>query len=169
MTTRIRRVPIAMCIMVLCVLWAARLPAQIADPCKNDQARQSWDNRRSPAYDDAMSLAHTLSNHGILVECIRGSKMEQFFEGQKGAAWFKTNQGIFEVLFLPSPETFAGLEIIDRGRNGRHIYSFRGTPRISRVMDSSEPNYFIKHENALFSVWGDEELAHSIEKAVEQP
>jgi hypothetical protein len=36
------------------------------------------------------------------------------------------------------PETFAGLEVDERRENGRYVYSFRGTPRISQTIDSSK-------------------------------
>ena len=132
-------------------------------------AQQEWERQKSPVYADAINLSRDLAARGIRVECIRRSKEEQFFEGQKGAAWFKTSQGDFEVWFLPSPETFAGLEVITQQKNGRYIYSFGGTPRISRTKDSSKPIYFIKDRNALFNVWGDEQLAARIQRALQSP
>jgi hypothetical protein len=129
-----------------------------------------WNAGNSPVYADASELARTLNDRGFVVECIRRSKEECLFKGQKGAAWYKTDQGIFEVWFLPKTESFAALEVIEQPQeNSRYIYSFRGTPRISVSMHSSKRQFFIKHGNALFKVWGDKPLADSIEKAFQKP
>ena len=133
-----------------------RLAGQSRDVCTDAGARQAWENQSSPVYADATKLAHTLSNRGFIVDCVRRSKEEHLFTGQKGAAWFKTDKGIFEVWFLPKTESFAGLEVIEEARgNGRYVYSFRGAPRISTHMDSSKQIFFLKQENLLFEVWGD--------------
>jgi hypothetical protein len=51
------------------------------------------------------------------------------FEGQEGAANYQTDVGAFEALFLPKPETFNTLEIVEQEETGGFIYSFRGSPR----------------------------------------
>jgi len=170
MPKRMHRAPVAICIAVLCAAWPTVLSAQSRDACEDDGAKQGWDDGSSPVYADAVDLARTLSNRGIMVVCIRRSKEEHLFEGQKGAAWYKTDHGIFEVWFLPKTQSFAALEVIEEPQeNGRYIYSFRGTPRILAHMDSSKPISFIKHGNALFKVWGDKQLAAIIEKAFQNP
>ena len=40
----------------------------------------------------------------------------------------KTDGGAFEALFLPKPETFNALEIVEQEETGGFIYSFRGRP-----------------------------------------
>lgn len=45
-----------------------------------------------PAYADAMSLARTLQARGFIVKCVLQSKMIHIFEGQKGAALFRTDR-----------------------------------------------------------------------------
>jgi hypothetical protein len=122
-----------------------------------------------PVYADATELARTLDERGFQVQCIRRSLEERLFDGQKGAAWFKTDRGVFDVWFLPAPETFAGLEVDERRENGRYLYSFRGAPQISRTIDSSKQSYFISYNNFLFHVWGDEQLAASIRSAFQHP
>ena len=74
----------------------------------------------NPAYADAMELARTLHSRGIEVKCICLSKEERLFEGQEGAANYQTDVGVFEVLFLPKPETFNALEIV-RARGNRRL------------------------------------------------
>lgn len=132
-------------------------------------AQQQWENRSSPVYADATELARTLDERGFVVECIRRSVEERIFAGQKGAAWFKTDRGIFEVWFLPKPETFAGLQVSSQQKNGEYMSSFRGTPRISVTMDGLQPNYFINYGSMLFHVIGDEQLAASIKNAFQAP
>ena len=167
---------VAICFVVLYAAIPARLSAQATDcndphasPRENAIAQQQWENRTSPVYADATELARTLNEHGFLVQCMRRSVEEHLFKGQKGAAWFKTDRGILEVWFLPKPESFAGLEINDQWRNGEYVYSFRGTPRISLTMGGLKQNYFISHENVLFHVIGDEQLAASIRNAFQKP
>lgn len=56
------------------------------------------------AYRDAMALAQTLIKRRFVVTCMSPSKMTGTFEGQDGAAVYRTNQGDFEALFLPHPK-----------------------------------------------------------------
>ena len=119
-----------------------------------------------PAYADAMSLARTLQAHGFIVKCVLESKMTHIFEGQKGAALFRTDHGDFEALFLPAPQTFASVEVIDWRENDRFLYSFRGTPSptLQRI-DSAYPMFFDMHANQLF-ITTDHQLVASIGIAV---
>jgi hypothetical protein len=105
-----------------------------------------------PAFDDSLKLATTLRSHGFIVKCILQSKMVDTFEGQRGAAVFKTDHGDFDVLFLPMPETFDSLELTERRENRRFLYSFQGRPQPTspQPIDSAYPIYFEKHENQLF-------------------
>jgi hypothetical protein len=166
----------AMLFLALCAVPQTRLSAQATDcndssasPKANAVAQQQWESKSSPVYDDATELARTLNERGFQVQCMRRSVEERLFKGQKGAAWVKTDRGIFEVWFLPMPETFAGLEVDERQENGRYVYSFSGTPRISRTIDSSKQSFFINYGNLLFHVWGDEQLATGIRNAFQRP
>jgi hypothetical protein len=120
-----------------------------------------------PAYADAMELAQTLQAHGVVVKCVLQSKMVNTFEDQKGAAFFKTDQGVFEALFLPKSQTFASLEIVSRTENGRFLYSFEGSPRQRSTypIDSAYPEFFEKHGSILFFT-SKSSLPASIAKAV---
>jgi len=51
-----------------------------------------------PAYSDAMTLARVLAEDGISVSCIGPSTMNGLFEGEVGAAIYKTSRGVFEAL-----------------------------------------------------------------------
>jgi hypothetical protein len=157
-------------VLLVCSVLPPFLAGQSHNACTDAEARQAWENQSSPVYADATELAHMLSNRGFIVDCVRRSKEEHLFTGQKGAAWFKTDKGIFEVWFLPKTESFGALEVIEEPQgNGRYVYSFRGTPRISTHMDSSKQIFFLKHGNLLFEVWGDKQLATSLSLAFQGP
>ena len=121
---------IAICFLVLCAAVPARLSAQATDcndPSASSQAnalaQEEWEKQSSPVYADATVLAHDLARRGIKVECIRRSKEENLFKNQKGAAWFKTNQGIFEVWFMPDAGPLRSSS--PRLRRGQHRFICR--------------------------------------------
>ena len=117
-----------------------------------------------PAYPDATELSRTLNRYGFMVSCIARSKFDGI-QDAKGAALYLTNRGGFDVVFLPKPQTFDALRVIERRKNGRYIYSFRGSPRPASLMDGPRRTYFIKHSNKLFIVW-DKQAAISLDKIV---
>ena len=149
-------------------LWPMLVTAQQSDQCRDKRGLAAWVN--SPVYNDANELAQQLTESGFLVECIRRSKQEHLFEGEKGAAWFSTNRGVFEVWFLQEDQTFASLEVVEQPQpNGQYGYTFRGTPQISTSIDSAKRLYFIKRGRLMFEVLGDSQLANSLEQAVPGP
>jgi hypothetical protein len=153
--------------MKILLLLAAMPPLLLGrdkDPCADLQLERDW--TASPVYAEANDLAQRLQANGIQVQCIRRSKEEQLFDGQLGAAWFKTDQGLFEVWFLPEAESFSSLQVTEHSeRNGRFVYSFAGTPQITTTFDSSRPMWFIKQRNLLFEIWGDSKLAARVSNA----
>ena len=104
-------------------------------------------------YSDAKELALTLSGYGFIVKCIARSKWDDFVPGAKGAALYLTDHGDFDVVFLPKPLTFDGLDVIERQTNGEYEYSFRGSPRPASRMAGRKRTYFFKHSNQLFMAW----------------
>ncbi len=137
---------------------------QAKDPCDDLQLERYW--ATSTVYVEAEDLAQRLRPAGIQVQCIRRSKEEHLFDAQVGAAWFKTDQGAFEVWFLPEAESFNNLHVIEHSSgNGRFVYSFEGIPEIKTTFDSSKRIWFIKQRNVLFEVWGDSKLAARIRRA----
>ena len=149
-------------------LWPILVTAQQSDECRDKRGQAAW--VKSPVYNDANELAQQLTESGFLVECIRRSKQEHSFPAQKGAAWFSTNRGTFEVWFLEEDGTFASLEVIEQSQpNGRYTYTFRGTPPISSVIDSTVRLYFIKRGRIVIEVSGDGQLARSLEAALPSP
>ena len=121
-----------------------------------------------PVYVDAMELARNLIDHGLIVKCVLASKENDQFDGQKGAALYRTDRGVFEVLFLPKTDTFDAVEVVEQRQGTRYLYSFRGTPHSPTHIDSSKPTYYIKFGNILFDVWADAELAATIQAVVRQ-
>src|SRR5690348_8832142 len=120
-----------------------------------------------PAYVDAMDLARSLIDHGFIINCVQASKWRNLFAGQEGAALYRTEQGDFDVLFLPTPETFDAVQVVEQKQGGLYRYSFRGTPD-SRGRMEGQKTHFIRAANLLFLVWGDADLAARLEAAVSQ-
>ena len=120
-----------------------------------------------PAYADAMELTRLLQTHGFIVKCVLQSKMVHTFEGQTGAALFKTDQGDFEVLFLPKGQSFDSLEPVERHENGRFLYSFQGAPSrtSAQPINSKFPVFFGKRGNEFFITW-EPNLAKNVIKAL---
>jgi len=117
-----------------------------------------------PVYADAIDVANTLNGLGVPIRCILASKMQHIFIGQKGAAFYRIDDGSFEVLFLPKTQSFDSLQIVERRESDGYIYSFRGTPRPqTNPMDSSKPICFIKKGSLLFYVWGQPTLAATLQ------
>jgi hypothetical protein len=118
-----------------------------------------------PGHADAMELAQTLRNHGFAVKCVLQSKMVGQFEGQKGAALFRTNRGDFDALFLPKAQTFS-LQPNEERKNGRYIYSFSGSPHSTGgPWDSDRPTFFVQHANQFLTTW-DKQLASLLDKVL---
>jgi hypothetical protein len=120
------------------------------------------------AYADAMELAKTLREAGFTVKCVLQSKSVSLFEGQKGAALYRTNRGDFEALFLPKGHTFA-LRTAERRESGRYVYTFEGSPRFSeRAWDSVRATYFAPHGNQLF-ITSERRLVEELDAAFHSP
>jgi hypothetical protein len=113
-------------------------------------------------YPDAVVLTRALTDNGFVVQCIAPSKMAGTFEGQTGAALYRTNRGDFEALFLPKLQNFDGLQIVERQESGRYLYSFGGHPKPwpANLIDASRPVYFIKSLNRLIVAHEEELAAH---------
>ncbi|PYX26803.1 MAG: hypothetical protein DMG80_20720 [Acidobacteria bacterium] len=70
-------------------------------------------------------------------------------DGQLGAAFFRSDIGDFEALFLPRPKTWDELEIVEqREQGGYSRYHFRGAPTYSGTWEGKSV-YFVKHRNQL--------------------
>lgn len=104
-----------------------------------------------PVYAEATELAQTLNKSGIAVECILYSTMENMFEDQVGAAFFRTNDGDFEALFLPRSESWDRLTIIERREKIGYRYDFEGTPKSFTGDWEGKQMYFLKHGNQLLN------------------
>jgi hypothetical protein len=78
---------------------------------------------------------------GISVSCIGPSTINGLFEGEVGAAIYKTSRGVFEALFLPQSRAFDELQIRERRDGASYLYSFEGPPKSSTAdpMTASRP------------------------------
>jgi hypothetical protein len=115
------------------------------DPCDSRALLPHAD----PAYVDAMDLARTLNRHGLAVRCVMLSKEAQMFDGQLGAAFFRTAMGDFDALFLPRSQNWDGLKVVEqRHPDGYTQYHFEGAPKYSGTWEG-KPVYFVQHQNQL--------------------
>ncbi len=95
--------------------------------------------------------------------------MENTFEGQEGAAVYRTDHGSFEVCFLPESGTFERLKVTEERKGGqRYLYRFTGPPQPwpANLIDSAFPIYFVKDRNLLFVVESNKPLAQMLKKLV---
>jgi hypothetical protein len=72
------------------------------------------------------------------------------FEGQLGAAFYRTSVGIIDVMFMPESEDFH-VRVVETKKDGRYLYTFEGKPRANTgVWDSNRPYFFIQvHKECL--------------------
>src|SRR5438309_5032739 len=117
------RVALPVLLLLLTASMHSSLLAQSSD-CTG-KAAQAQLSSVDPVYVDAMELARYLIDHGFIVNCVQGSKMQHLFDGQKGAALYRTDRGSFEALFLSKTETFDALEVVEQRQGTRYLYSFR--------------------------------------------
>ena len=158
-----RRLWIAIGLAVVSGLWLTSLSAQPLE-CTG-KAAQAQLSVIDPVYVDAMELARLLIDDGFIVKCVQGSKMQNVFDGQTGAALYVTDKGSFDVLFLPKEQNFSGVQIIELNEGKRHMLSFRGNPS-SRFHMGYQKTYFITINNLLFVAWRDSELAATIQNNI---
>ena len=159
---------------LLLLLLAPRLSAQVTPPLSEftsgcrDNERIAILEKTDPAYPHAVDLARSLTSKGIRVECVCASKAPGLFQGQEGAAWFRTDAGIFDSLYLPKGQVFR-VEVVEKPANGCRIYSFRGSPEGRPMEDCGRPTVFIQHKNVMLLVSGDQPLAERLEKVLNPP
>jgi hypothetical protein len=136
----------------------------VSEECSSDEL-VSLLKQTDPAYDDATTLTSTLRSHGFVVKCVLQSKWVHLFEGQTGAALFKTDYGDFEALFLPKGQDFESL-VITEGREGeRFLYTLEGyPPPTSQPINSKYRMFCEKHGNVLFMTWDQAGVVKKIAK-----
>lgn len=153
----------------LCSLLLA-CPAQISGQRTGCTAGEQEEALQSDTQDyrDAMALSEVLRKKGIVVNCMLGSTMDGTFEGQSGAALYRSNHGSFEVVFLPQTATFDRLKIFEQRQGGAYSYRFKGPPQPwpANLIESAYRIYFIRNQNLLFVVENDTELAATLQKFV---
>lgn len=113
-------------------------------------------------YSYAVELGAELDRAGLRVRCMLPSKMQRIFHGQAGAAFFRTEEGDLDALFLPRSSSFDHLEISEQLEGGRYLYQFRGVPRSRVHMDGSRRADFVVYHNVLLLVPDDHPLAETL-------
>lgn len=121
-----------------------------------------------PAYAEAMKLSKTLNRHGIQIRCVLLSKEAQLFDGQLGAALFRTEIGDFEALFLPPTQSWDKLKVIEQHESGGYNrYRFQGSPTCPGTWEGKNSLYFVKHRNQFLQSL-DAQLVLKLHEAVGQ-
>jgi hypothetical protein len=166
--------------MLKTILWAYVL-LLTATPCSWAQAASSAKSERcssrelsaavtaaDPIYVESLKLTKQLQQRGYVVQCVLQSKMANFFEGQIGAALYRTGRGDFEALFLTEPHTFSSVRLVEHTDSGRYRYRFEGSPPVSgggggggAGMDCARRTFFARGANQFF-VTEDKQLAASL-------
>ena len=160
----------ALPVILLIASTQSSLLAQSPD-CTGEAAQAQLSSVDS-VYVDAMDLARNLIDHGFIVKCVQASKWGNLFVNQEGAALYWTDQGGFDVLFLPKAETFDAIQVVEQRQGDLYLYSFRGTPHSPGRLEGK--TNFIRSGNLLFLVGSDadngygpmRDLAAIIEDAV---
>jgi hypothetical protein len=114
------------------------------DPCDPKVFLPATD----PAFAESMKLSKTLNRHGIQIRCVLLSKEAQLFDGQLGAAFFRTDIGDFEALFLPPAQSWDKLKVIEEHESGAYNrYRFQGSPKYPGTWAGKNSLYFVNHRN----------------------
>jgi hypothetical protein len=162
------------------ILWAGVL-LLTATPCNWAQTASSAKSERcssrelsvavsaaDPVYVETLKLTKQLQQRGYVVQCVLQSKMANFFDGQLGAALYRTDRGDFEALFLTQPHTFSSVRLVEHTNSGRYRYRFEGSLPVSgggggggAGMDCVRRTFFARRANQFF-VTEDKQLAASL-------
>ena len=149
------------------MLCASFLPAQLAE-CNSDDTAALLQPTDS-VYSEAMELGSTLSERGFAIRCILTSKLGGLFKGLAGAALYRTDRGDFDALFLPAPQTFAELKIVERQGKKKFVYMFSGRSAWSiNRLENERREYFLKHANHLL-ILNDDQLRMKLRDALNLP
>jgi hypothetical protein len=117
------------------------------------------------AYEEAMKLKESFNRQSIEVICVLPSTINHIFDGQLGAAFYRTTVGIIDVMFMPKSTDFK-ICVIETKKDGRYLYSFDGKVRaITPGWDASHPFFFIQIHNAMFTT-DDEKMAQRLRVVV---
>ena len=122
-----------------------------------------------PAYADARNFADILDHSGIKVLAISPSKFNGFFGGVQKAAYYRTDKGIFEVIFFPDAAAAGKLSVHEIRKGDRYLYSFTGQPHPNPpgdTMDSAKQMRFITYGNLFILVWGDDKLYETLKASL---
>jgi uncharacterized protein YkuJ len=125
-------------------------PVAVHATCSQEDAPYEL-RQTDPAYEQAMNLKKNFERQGIEVICVLPSKLVNLFEGQLGAAFYRTSVGIVDVMFMPKSVDFQ-VRVVETKEDGRYLYTFEGKPHAnSPVWDSNRPSYFIQVHNVMFT------------------
>jgi hypothetical protein len=134
----------------LVLLMLLLVPLAARATCSQEDAPYKL-KRTDRAYEQAMKLKGEFDRKGIGVTCVLPSKLVGMFEGQVGAAFYRTTVGVIDVMFLPESKDFE-VRVVETIKDGRYLYSFEGQPHANtQVWDASHRCFFIQSHNYMFT------------------
>ena len=122
------------------------------------------------SYAEATNTAALIAGRGLHIKSIHKSKMEGFFRGVWNAAVYKTDKGIFQIIFFPEPKQAEKITVKEVRDGKRFIYSFEGQPEPDPprdVMNAGYKNFFIMKDRLFIVVGEDEKLYETLKKILE--
>jgi len=122
------------------------------------------------SYADAMNTATLIEGRGIHIKSIHKSKLQGFFRDVWKAAFYKTDKGLFQIIFFDEPGQAEKITVKEVRDGKRFIYSFEGQPRPNPpgdVMNAGYKNFFIMRDRLFIVVAEDEKLYETL-KAIFQ-
>ncbi len=121
----------------------------------------------NPSYQDALALFLTLNDRGVVSDCVAMSKSDGLLKGQRGAAVFHTDKGLFDALFFPTRQQVQEIRIAEQQNGGSYTHTL-STPltHFTRTWSNHFPMYYVKYENVLLMIFKDEDLARVLRDAL---
>jgi hypothetical protein len=140
------------------------IPLSVHATCSQEDAPYQL-TRTDRAYEQAMKLKASLERQGVEVTCVLPSKIQRMFDGQLGAAFFRTSVGVLDVMFMPESVDFQ-VRVVETKKDAGYFYSFEGKPSADNPgWDSNRKIYFIQHRNWMISM-DDERFAAKLASIV---
>ena len=122
------------------------------------------------SYAEATNTAALIEGRGLHINSIHKSKMEGFFRGVWNAAIYKTDKGVFQIIFFPESKQAEKITVKEVQEGKRFIYSFEGQPEPDPprdVMNAGYKNYFIMKDKLFIVVGENEKLYETLQKIFE--
>ncbi len=133
----------------------AATPRPAAQPSREEALR---------LIDGESEWLNLLAGAGIKVEAVRRSVYESFFDRYHDARWFRTDQGVVEVVFFGGEAEAHAIRVCASHSDSGFVYRVTGR---AGALNANRPLYFTVHAN-LFIVTDSSELDRAIRQALNE-